>query len=134
MILLRLISLPYVGTYLHHPFRLFGVLVTAGLMLAVIIYLVMGCCRAYGGVAITSGMMEMVPRHFMGRVQNTFYFAATALQLGLSMLVGSIAHRRGLAPAFAIVGSLYLLACLSGTWPAAETLTPTEEKDLVGQT
>ncbi|HYX52117.1 MAG TPA: MFS transporter [Candidatus Limnocylindrales bacterium] len=129
-----LISLPYVGTYLHHPFRLFGVLVTAGLMLAVVIYLVMGCGRAYGGVAITSGMMEMVPRHFMGRVQNTFYFAATALQLGLSMLVGSIAHRRGLAPAFAIVGSLYLLACLSGTWPAAATLTPTEEKDLVGQT
>jgi MFS family permease len=128
-----LISLPYVGAYLHHPFRLFGVLVTAGLMLAVIIYLVMGCCRAYGGVAITSGMMEMVPRHFMGRVQNTFYFAATALQLGLSMLVGSIAHRRGLAPAFAIVGSLYLLACVSGTWPAADVLAQAEEKDLVGQ-
>ena len=89
--------------------------------------------RAYGGVAITSGMMELVPKHFMGRVQNTFYFAATALQLGLSMLVGSIAHRRGLAPAFAIVGSLYLLACLSGTWPAADMLTPAEEKHLVGQ-
>jgi MFS family permease len=128
-----LISLPYVGTYLHHPFHIFGLLVTAGLMLAVIIYLIMGCCRAYGGVAITSGMMELVPKHFMGRVQNTFYFAATALQLGLSMLVGSIAHRRGLAPAFAIVGSLYLLACLSGTWPAADMLTPAEEKHLVGQ-
>jgi hypothetical protein len=91
------------------------------LMAAVTVYCIMGCCRALGGVAITSNMMEMVPKHFMGRVQNTFYFAATCLQLGFSFLVGTVAHKRSLAEGFAIVGGLYLLACLFGTWPAKDT-------------
>lgn len=115
-----LISLPHVGAHLHGHISLVGTMVGIGLIAAVLIYFVMGCCRAFGGVAITTGMMEMVPKHFMGRVQNTFYFAATALQLGLSFLVGTAAHRLGLAYGFAIVGCVYLLACLSGTWPARE--------------
>src|SRR5437867_9696603 len=48
---------------------------------AVMCYAVMGSARGIGGVAITSTMMEMVPKHFMGRVQNTFFFIATSLQL-----------------------------------------------------
>jgi hypothetical protein len=80
----------------------------------------MGCCRGLGGVAITSTMMELVPKHFMGRVQNTFYFLGTSLQLGLSFIVGSVSHTRGLAQGYAIVGGIYLLACLAGTWPARD--------------
>lgn len=113
-----LISLPYVGAHVQGRIYLAGMTVGIGLIAAVGIYFVMGCCRALGGVAITTSMMEMVPKHFMGRVQNTFYFAATALQLGLSFAVGTAAHRLGLAYGFAIVGCVYLLACMSGTWPA----------------
>jgi MFS transporter len=115
-----LISLPHLGAHIHGRVHLAGMIVGIGLLVAVCIYFVMGCCRALGGVAITTGMMEMVPKHFMGRVQNTFYFAATALQLGLSFAVGTAAHRLGLAYGFAIVGCVYLLACMSGTWPAKE--------------
>jgi MFS family permease len=115
-----LISLPFAGTHLRHQFYAIAVMISSGLIGAVAIYVIMGCCRALGGVAITTSIMEMVPRHFMGRVQNTFYFAATALQLGLSFAVGTAAHRLGLAYGFAIVGAVYLLACVSGTWPARD--------------
>jgi hypothetical protein len=89
----------------------------------------MGCCRGTGGVVITSTMMDLVPKHFMGRVQNTFYFAGTFLQLVLSVAVGVVAHTWSLAAAFAIVGSLYLLACVAGSWPVksqAEAMASTE--------
>jgi hypothetical protein len=112
--------LPFAGTHLRHQFYAIAVMISTGLIGAVAIYVIMGCCRALGGVAITTSIMEMVPRHFMGRVQNTFYFAATALQLGLSFAVGTAAHRLGLAYGFAIVGAVYLLACVSGTWPARD--------------
>jgi hypothetical protein len=85
----------------------------------------MGCCRALGGVAITSTMMELVPKHFMGRVQNTFYFLGTSLQLVFSFTVGTVAHTRSLAAGFTIVGGIYLMACLAGSWPVKES--PAEE-------
>ncbi len=91
----------------------------------------MGCCRALGGVAITTGMMESVPRHFMGRVQNTFYFAGTFLQLFSSFVVGTVAHTRSLAGGFAIVGGIYLVAFVTGTWPATDKEPISEPKDPV---
>ncbi len=115
-----LISLPHLGAHLPKTAHIAALVLAPALAAAVMVYCVMGCCRALGGVAITSSMMEMVPKHFMGRVQNTFYFAATCLQLGFSFLVGTVAHKRSLAEGFAIVGGLYLLACLAGTWPAKE--------------
>jgi DHA3 family macrolide efflux protein-like MFS transporter len=111
-----LISLPFAGAHLPKSVRVGTMYLAPALLIAVLIYCTMGSCRAFGGVGITTSMMEMVPKHFMGRVQNTFYFAATCLQLGFSMLVGTVAHKRSLAEGFAIVGSLYLLACLAGTW------------------
>ncbi len=51
---------------------LFLLPVSRWLALAVTIYFVMGSCRGMGGIALSSEMMELVPRHFMGRVQNTF--------------------------------------------------------------
>jgi hypothetical protein len=91
----------------------------------------MGCCRALGGVAITTGMMESVPKHFMGRVQNTFYFAGTVLQLFSSFVVGTVAHTRSLAAGFAIVGCIYLVAFVTGTWPATDKEPVPERKDPV---
>ncbi len=112
-----LISLPFLGAHVHGI--AFGV-VKLGLLAAVMVYCLMGCARGLGGVAITSTMMELVPKHFMGRVQNTFYFLGTTLQLFFSFAVGTIAHNRSLAEAFAIVGMIYLLACLAGSWPVKE--------------
>ena len=58
------------------------------------VYCLMGLCRALGGVAITSTMMDLVPKHFMGRVQNTFYFLGTIFQLVFSFAVGTVSHTR----------------------------------------
>src|SRR5437763_10727360 len=71
--------------------------------------------RFLGGVAITSTMMDMVPKHFMGRVQNTFYFSATCLQLVLAVTVGTVCHNRSLTWGYVIVGSVYVLGCLAST-------------------
>ena len=87
------------------------------LVRAMAIYCVMGSSRGFGGVAISSGMMELVPKHFMGRIQNTFFFVATLIQLTFGLVVGAVAHRVSLTLAFAIVGTLYLMAALSTTLP-----------------
>jgi MFS family permease len=87
------------------------------LAVAVALYALMGTGRGIGGVAISSSMMEVVPRHFMGRVQNTFFFFGTCLQLALGFTVGAVAHRIGLTWAFAIVGFVYLTAAVTAIWP-----------------
>ena len=118
---MSLIALPFLGSRVQGVIHL-GALpaMSLALLATVAVYCLMGCCRALGGVAITSTMMDLVPKHFMGRVQNTFYFLGTSFQLVLSMAVGSVAHRRGLTAAFAIVGMVYLLASLAGSWPVKE--------------
>jgi len=123
---ISLISLPLLGSRVHGLLHLGTFAISLALVVAATVYCLMGCCRALGGVAITSTMMELVPKHFMGRVQNTFYFLGTLLQLFLSFLVGTVAHTRSLAEGFAIVGSIYLLACLAGSWPVKE-VRPAEE-------
>ena len=129
---LSLISLPFLGTHVHGTLALSPSLaVSAALMVCVAVYCLMGCCRALGGVAITSSMMELVPKHFMGRVQNTFYFLGTLLQLIFSFAVGTVAHTRGLAQGFAIVGGIYVLACLAGSWPVRGALA--EDSSAVAQ-
>ena len=119
---LSLIALPFIGAHLRSSIRMAAFVVGTNLVAAVLVYCLMGCCRALGGVAITTSMMEMVPKHFMGRVQNTFYFAGTFLQLGVSVLVGTVAHKYSLAAGFAMVGALYLLACVAGAWPVMDSL------------
>src|SRR6202045_4644232 len=42
------------------------------LAIAVFIYGVMGSARGVSGVAMNTSIMDQVPQHFMGRVQNTF--------------------------------------------------------------
>ena len=90
---------------------------TRWLALAVCVYFIMGSGRGIAGVAISSGIMEKVPPQLMGRVQNTFYFAATGLQIVLALLVGGVAHHVGLRYGFLIVGGVYAVAFLSAVWP-----------------
>jgi DHA3 family macrolide efflux protein-like MFS transporter len=92
------------------------------LAIAVAIYAVMGTARGLTGVANNTSIMEMVPQHFMGRVQNTFYFAGTALQVLLGFLVGAVAQYNLIA-GFAIIGIVYTVAFVSAIWPVSGVVT-----------
>src|SRR5579863_4586432 len=92
------------------------------LAIAVFIYGVMGSARGVSGVAINTSLMEQVPPHFMGRVQNTFYFAGTALQICLALVVGAVAQA-SLVAGFSVIGLVYAVAFVSASWPVA---TPVE--------
>jgi MFS family permease len=99
---------------------LFLLPVSRWLALAVTIYFVMGSCRGTGGIALSSEMMELVPRHMMGRVQNTFAFVASALQICTALLVGEAAHRDGLIYGFWMVGAMYVGAALAAWLPVRD--------------
>ena len=92
--------------------------VSGFLVLAIAAYFVMGSARGLGGVAMNTGLMEMVPKHLMGRVQNTYYFAGTFLQIALALSVGAVAHRVSLVAAFAILACVYGTAFVAASWPA----------------
>jgi DHA3 family macrolide efflux protein-like MFS transporter len=94
---------------------------SASLAVAVMCYAVMGSGRGLAGVGISSTMMEMVPKHFMGRVQNTFFFIGTSLQLVTSIAAGAIAEHVSLTLAFAIIGIMYGVAAVTAALPVSET-------------
>jgi len=86
------------------------------LALAVVVYALMGSGRGITGVAMNTSMMEQIPQHFMGRVQNTFYFAGTLLQVLQSYLVGAVAERNLIA-GFSVIGFVYAIGFVTATWP-----------------
>jgi MFS family permease len=86
------------------------------LALAVLTYGLMGSARGISGVSMNTGLMELVPPHFMGRVQNTFYFVGTVLQVTMGFLVGAVAQWN-LVAGFAIIGLVYALAFLCSSVP-----------------
>jgi MFS transporter, DHA3 family, macrolide efflux protein len=86
------------------------------LTVAVILFGIMGSARGIGGVAMNTSIMEMVPQHFMGRVQNTFYCAGTALQIIIGLIVGVVAEYN-LVAGFAVIGIVYALAFVASSWP-----------------
>jgi len=103
---------------------------SAVLVIAVLIYGLMGSARGVTGVAMNTSIMEQVPQHFMGRVQNTFYFMGTALQILLALLVGAVAQV-SLVAGFSIIGLVYAVAFVSASWPVraavpVEAATPVE--------
>lgn len=129
LLALSLISLPFLGAHIRGVLEISAPLkISIALAVCVAVYCLMGCCRALGGVAITSTMMDLVPKHFMGRVQNTFYFLGTLLQLAFSFIVGTVSHTRGLAEGFAVVGGIYVLACFTGSWPASDIVAKPAER------
>ena len=87
------------------------------LVLAIALYFIMGSARGVGGVAMNSSLMEMVPKHLMGRVQNAFYFFGTFLQLTLALSVGAVAQKVSLVAAFAILACVYALSFVASSWP-----------------
>ena len=87
------------------------------LALAVLIYGAMGSARGISGVAMNTSLMEQVPPRFMGRVQNTFYFFGTFLQIVLGFLVGAAASRISLSAGYSIIGVVYAIAFASACWP-----------------
>jgi len=93
------------------------------LLLAITTYFMMGSARGVGGVGMNTSLMEMVPKHLMGRVQNTFYFAGTFLQLVLAICVGTVAQKVSLVVAFAILGCVYALSFVASSIPVRETVT-----------
>jgi hypothetical protein len=68
-------------------------------------------------VSLSSTLMETVPPHLMGRVQNTFYFGGLMLQLVLGITVGYVAHAHSLTAAFAIVGAVFAISFVTSIWP-----------------
>lgn len=97
------------------------------LAVAVLLFFVMGSARGVLGITMTSSMMNLVPKHFMGRVQNAFYFAGVWLQLALGICVGLMAHRRSLTLAYWLVGGTYLVAFLLVAFSRARTTPPAVE-------
>ena len=69
---------------------------------------------------MNTSLMEMVPKHLMGRVQNAFYFTGTFLQLVLAIVVGTVAQKVSLVVAFAILGSVYALSFIASSVPVKE--------------
>ncbi len=86
------------------------------LAVAVLAYGAMGSARGISSVAMNTTIMEQVPQHLMGRVQNTFYFAGTCLQIILGFLVGAVAQAN-LVAGFSIIGLVYAVAFVSAVWP-----------------
>ena len=96
------------------------------LALAVLFYMLMGSGRGVTGIAFGSSLMEEIPKHYMGRVQNTFYAAGTFLQVLQSYLVGAVAQRN-LTAGFAVIGLVYTLGFVSAAWPVRlHTVQPME--------
>src|SRR6202034_3844351 len=89
------------------------------LVAAILLYGFMGSARGVGGIAMNTSLMEMVPKHLMGRVQNAFYFFGTFLQLVLALAVGAVAHKVSLVAGFAILACVYGMAFVAGSWPVA---------------
>jgi hypothetical protein len=87
------------------------------LFAAIATYFVMGSARGVGGVAMNSSLMEMVPKHLMGRVQTAFNFTGTSLQLVLALCVGSVAHDVSLVAAYALIACVYGLSFVTASWP-----------------
>lgn len=93
------------------------------LFLAMSTYFVMGSARGVGGISMNTSLMEMVPQHLMGRVQNAFNFAGTSLQLVLAIIVGTVAQKVSLVVAFGILACVYGLSFVASSIPVGTNLT-----------
>jgi hypothetical protein len=90
----------------------------AGIYLATTIYFIAGTARGVGGIALSTSMMELVPKQLMGRVQTLFSIFAIVLQVSLAPVAGRIAQRHSLTIALGLIGMLYFMATLTSFWGA----------------
>lgn len=103
-----------------------GAPVSHFLVLGILTYFLMGSGRGLGGIAMNSSLMEMVPKHLMGRVQNAFNLLGTSLQLVLALCVGAVAHNVSLVAGFAIIACTYALSFVAASL-RVEARVPAEE-------
>jgi MFS family permease len=89
---------------------------------AVLVYALMGSARGITGVSLNTSLMEQIPQHFMGRVQNTFYFAGTLFQVLQAYVVGAVAQHN-LAAGFSVIGLVYAIGFITATWPVRMSQT-----------
>src|SRR5579859_2596524 len=82
---------------------------------AVSLQVLFGLCRAVGGVTAQSGLMSIVPRHFMGRTQSAMAIFTTCVQLAMSFALGIVAQGAGLIAGYALLALLYAGATLSAS-------------------
>ena len=101
--------------------------------LAIVLYAVMGSARGVGGIAMNTSLMEMVPPHLMGRVQNAFNFVGTSLQLVLALTVGTVAHKVSLVAAFAILACVYGLSFVAASWPVEAAMQPAPAEEIAAK-
>jgi len=98
----------------------------AGIYLASSIYFIAGTARGVGGIALSTNMMELIPKHFMGRVQTLFSIFAIILQVTLAPVAGRVAQRHSLTAALALIGMLYFLATCTSFWGARKSTVPVQ--------
>jgi hypothetical protein len=101
-----------------------GVSFSGVLSIASGLYLVGGTARGLGGVALSSSIMEAVPKRFMGRVSTLFGIVSIMLQISLALAVARIAHNVGLTSAIFVIATLYLFAAFSGWLSGRSADTP----------
>ena len=90
----------------------------AGIYLAATFYFIAGSARGIGGIALSASIMDLAPKHFMGRVQTLFSLVAVILQISLAPVAGRIAQRHSLTLALAMIATLYLIATTTSFWGA----------------
>ena len=80
------------------------------LFAAVVLQAIFGFFRALGGVVAQSTIMQIVPRHFMGRTQSAFAIWTTTLQVVMSFALGWVTQNAGIIAGFALLALLYAAA------------------------
>ncbi len=80
---------------------------------ALLVFLLMGAARGVSVVGLNTGLMEAVPEHYMGRVQNTFAIVSRLMQIVIGMTLGVIAHTIGLFTAFCGLAMVYAIAAIA---------------------
>jgi MFS family permease len=85
------------------------------LVVAVVMNVLFGACRAVGAVLTQSSILRIVPQHLMGRTQSAFAVMATLLQIVMSFALGWLAEHTSLEAAFVLLGMLYATAVVAAT-------------------
>jgi MFS family permease len=111
------------GAMLVLAFGMFASPFSPWLAGAVLLYGMMGAARGVCGVAMNTSLMQAVPPHFMGRVQNAYNFVGTVLQVFLSLAAAYVAHAFGLVYGFAVIGAAFVFGFLFAAWPVAKVET-----------
>lgn len=97
------------------------------LVVAILMNVVFGACRAIGAVFTQSSILASVPSRLMGRTQSAFAFMATVLQVVMSFALGWLAEHAGLQLAFVLLGAIYGAALLAALRLRTLNMVPATE-------